>query len=173
MKKDRISEAAAVDLTFLDDSLDNALLGYAVSGGRGRYVLPCYGYQVIKSVLLNNGYSGADMYARLRQIYAKAGRPYPLILTKMSHKALWEAIANNNYVRWEQLDKAILGIGKIGSDITGIVYSAPLCIDILTKTSSTLRSEEEKRLQAIRFFEEGIMPLSTPKYTPWYLTPVK
>lgn len=172
LNREKISEALSYDLKFMDDKWDKALLGYAESGGPGRYILPCYGYQALKAMLRDVGYDGENTYVALQLMMREMPDEAPLILTKLNRNELWQTARRERFMRWESLDNAVLGIGKIRYKTTGLVYSKPLCIDILTKTSAAT-DRNSKVLNAINKLEEEVIPVEAPKYTPWYLTPIR
>lgn len=170
LNREKICNEIPYKLSFMDDSWDRALLGYAESGGRGRYVLPCYGYQAMKAILKAKGYDGIDSYVALQLMFREMPQEVPLILTKVSRVPLWKEAADKKFMRWEALDKAVLGIGRLKYTTTGLVYSKPLCVNILASTS---KSGTNKLVTAINKLEEELIPVEAPNYTPWYLTPVK
>jgi hypothetical protein len=172
LNREKITETLSYDLQFMDDRWDRALLGYAESGGPGRYVLPCYGYQAMKAILRDIGYYGEDAYVALQVMMRNMPKEAPLILTKLNRKDLWKTASDSGFMRWESLDNAVLGVGKIKYKTTGLIYSRPLCIDILSTTSAAV-DRNTKLLNAINKLEEELIPVEAPRYTPWYLTPIK
>lgn len=172
LKREKISNELSFDLKFMDDRWDKALLGYAESGGPGRYILPCYGYQALKAILRERGYDGRDTYTALQVMYSEMPSEPPLILSKLNRTDLWKKATSNNYMRWESLDSAVLGIGKIKYTTTGLVYSKPLCIDLLARNCAAT-DKNTKLVNAINKLEEELIPVEAPEYTPWYLTPIR
>lgn len=175
LKREKIDEQVSVKMNYLSDSVDAALLGYVERGGRNKYILPCYGYQAIKAILRASGASGPVMYAKIQALFSKKySSELPVILVKMNHTELWRTINAKKYPRWEGLDSAIIGLGKIGPhEPTGIVYNKPGCINCLTVNSSDGSDGSNAILNAIRMMDENITPVTLGQYTPWYLTPVK
>lgn len=178
-KREKLIAEADADLEryLLPKEVDGALLGYAERGGKGRYVLPCYGYQAIKAILKSEGFSGINLYAKLREILDYNSRvDFPLMLTKYNKRELWKIVKEGKFTRWEGLDYAALGIGSIGYNTTGLVYSKPGCVEILNDTSSGLSSSESESdniVYAIKKLEESLIPVDTGEHNPWYLTPIK
>lgn len=171
LKREQIEEEVSYDLKFLDDKWDAALLGYAQSGGPGRHILPCYGYQALKAIIRSSGISdGTDTYIAMQLLYNSMPIEAPLVLTKLTRPVLWNEAKSKNFMRWESLDNAVLGIGKLKYTTTGLVYSKPLCVDILAKTS---KAKGNNTVNAIHKLEEELIPVAAQRYTPWYLTPVK
>lgn len=171
LNREKITEAVSCDLQFMDDRWDKALLGYAESGGPGRYILPCYGYQVMKSLLMGSGKYGGDLYVDLQLMMKDMPHEAPLILTKINRSSLWRTAEAERFMRWESLDRAVLGVGRIKYKTTGLIYSKPLCVDVLASTSAAA-DRNTKILNAINKLEEELIPVEAPRYTPWYLTPI-
>ena len=175
LKREKITELVSVDMTFLDDSMDQALLGYTERSGRNKYILPCYGYQALKALLRRNGASGASMYAELQLLFAKMHKTdMPAVLYKMNHDELWKAINGKKFPRWDGLDAAIIGLGKIGCHLpVGVMYSVPLCVQCLSMNSTDGSTGSNSTINALHKLSESITPVSLGDYTPWFLTPVK
>lgn len=170
--REKITDALSYTLQFMDDKWDRALLGYAESGGPGRYILPCYGYQAMKAILKEQGYDSVNTYTALQLMMRDMPDEAPLILTKVNRSAMWERANKEGFMRWDTLDNAVLGIGRIKYNTTGLIYSKPLCIDILMKNSAA-QDKNARVLSAINKLEEELIPVEAPRYTPWYLTPIK
>lgn len=172
----RIQDLAGCDLSFLDPYWDAALLGFVERGnGALRHVRACYGYQSMKALL-------KDKYMTPQQLYAMINKQFndfnlknaPVILTRYKRVPLWDHIRENNYPVWESFNKAILGLGYIGWNCTGVIYNKLLCTDILQTNQSTNNdSALMDNAHAITHIEEHIIPLDLGEFTPWFLTPVK
>lgn len=173
LKREQIALQVNSSLSFLDDKWDQALIGYAESGAPGRHVLPCYGYQVLKTILRDKGMSPVQMYHHINTLVNSISGDKPLMLTKYNRSSLWKTIKDKNYPRWDLLDKAIIGLGSTGWDQRGIVYSKPLCIDLLAASqTSTNQIELLDTAATITQLETSIIPICLGEYTPWFVTPV-
>lgn len=175
LKREKIAELVSVDMTFLDDKMDSALLGYVERSGRNKYILPCYGYQAIKAILRRDGAYGADLYAEMRLLFSKIHSwSMPAVLFKMKHDELWKTINSRKLPRWDGLDAAIVGLGKIGDHRpVGVMYNVPLCVHCLSMNSTDGSNGSNSTINAMRKLTENIIPVSLGDYTPWFLTPVK
>lgn len=175
LKREKIKELVSVDMQFLDDKVDSALLGYAERSGRNKYILPCYGYQAIKAILRRDGAYGAGLYSKMQLLFSNMrSDDMPAVLYKMQHDELWKTINSKNLPRWDGLDVAIIGLGKIGwHKPTGVMYSVPLCVHCLSANSTDGSNGSNSTMNAMRKLTENIIPVSLGNYTPWFLTPVK
>lgn len=173
LKREKIAEIADADLVFLDDTWDQALLGFAESGAKGRTVLPCYGYQAFKAILRERGSSPVEIYIKLQQLVNGMTGEKPLVVTKFKRKELWQIIHAKNYPRWEQLDQAIIGLGKTGWTDKGIVYSKPLCITTMMNNQRTGDPNKMKEIgQITSLIDSSIVSIDLGPYTPWFVTPI-
>lgn len=173
LKREKITDIAEADLVFLDDTWDQALLGFAESGVKGRSILPCYGYQAFKAILRERGESPANIYLKIQHLINGMPMEKPLVVTKFNRKELWNIIRAKNYPRWEQLDQAIIGLGKLGWVDKGIVYSKPLCITTMMNNQSTRDLNTMREIGHIAtLIDSSIIPVSLGRYTPWFVTPI-
>lgn len=172
----RIQEIAECDLTFLDSFWDPALLGFVERGnGQQRHKKACYGYQGMKALLKSKHMTPEQMYAHINnQFNSFSFKETPLVLKRYKRIPLWDLIRENNYPLWESMNKAILGLGFIGWQCTGVVYNKILCSDIVQANQSTNNDNVLlDSAQATALLEDHIIPLDLGEHTPWFLTPVK
>lgn len=160
---------------FLDEFWDPALIGYAERGGPGRFVLPAYGYQAMKALLKDKAYTPKQMYAILYKTLSKPtlGKR-PLIVTKYNGSTLWNKIKEGEYPRWENLDKAIIGIGSTSFGAHGVCYLKNRCTEILQETSSSLSDNQWRNLlDTLYKLDNTIIAASLGEKSPWFVTSIK
>lgn len=169
-KQDKIQSELSTPLAFLDGALDSALLGYVENAGGE--VLPCYGYQALKAVLKAQDPKPESLYRKMEKVYREMEEKRPMLLIRMSPDLLWSLIEKEGYPHWEQLGRAILGLGTAAYDKKGLVYSKPLCAQTLAGNSSA--DTDVKALEAaLSKLETSIYPIHLGEHTPYYLTPVR
>lgn len=171
--RDRVTELAGIDLEYLPSQCDSFLLGFAQRGGSSR-PLACYGYQAAKAALW-------ERYKDVRRLYAELqvlGNFYldadVLWVVRYARKEMWRMIAEAGYKRWESLDRAVIGIGSVRGEVSGLVYNKSLCVDILrSDTVASVQDNARRQLDAISFIEDKVVGLDLCEYSPWFLTHVK
>ena len=172
-----LSDNAINDIDFIDPIWDGALIGYACRGGYKEYIIPVYGYQAMKAVLIEKGFTPSQMYSILYNVITstKVEGNSPLLFSKYSGKSLWWKIQEDNLPRWEYLDKAIVGIGStFDGKYNGICYSKQLCVDILQNTSSSLSSNHWENYLANNYkLDNTIINVSLGDNTPFFITHIK
>lgn len=163
-------------MNFLHNEWDDALMGYverAPDGDRG--VTSCYGYQALKSMTNKKAKSPEEAYKMFSNlVYNTPKYNKPLIVSRLTRKALWDKIMKESLPRWEHLDKAIIGLGYAGWKLSGVVYNKNLCLELLRRDQSVNETNPMKIESSLReWLEESVIPISLGKHTPWFLTPVK
>jgi hypothetical protein len=160
---------------FLDSYWDKALIGYAERGGPGRFVLPAYGYQAMKALLKDQEYTPKQVYALLyKTLSAPVLGKRPLVVTKYNGDTLWKKIRNEKYPIWENLDKAIIGIGSTSFGSQGVCYLKNKCIDILQNTSSSLSDDQWRNFLDTSYkLDNTIVAASLGEKSPWFVTLIK
>lgn len=172
-----LSDNAISNIDFIDPLWDPALIGYACKGGDKDYLIPVYGYQAMKAVLLEKSITPQQMYSLLYRTITgvKCEGKKPLLFSRYSGNSLWWKIQEDNYPRWEYLDKAIVGLGSIiGGNESGICYSKQLCIEILQNTSSSLSSNHWENYLANSYkLDNTIINVSLGDHSPFFITHIK
>lgn len=169
--KDRINEAAGMDLSYLSDRCDEFLIGYAELGGRTRTVA-CYGYQAAKAALTSRYEDPARMYVELQTVLVEAESSDVLMLTRYSRKELWRRIFEKAYNRWELMDNAVVGIGTLRNDVPRIVYNKALCVDVLLG-STAVQDTARALTDAVTYVEDKVIGVDLGDNSAWFLTQVK
>lgn len=166
-RQTNIQDTCPKPLVFLDSFWDDALTGYAETyDGR---VKPCYVYQAAKCILKK--YDVREKYKKLLEL--GAGDDAPLVLSLYKPKFLWNKIAAEKLPKWENLNLAIMGIGSVGYDEHFVVYSVPLCTEIMELIQTPIGTEMENLRNIINFIEKDIVPVPLGKNSPWYVHPIK
>lgn len=169
-----VEDIAGKELQHLPKWADSALIGFAErEGDSGREVSACYGYQALKAVLRDEGYTGADAY---RMAGTVRYTPGVLLLYKYSRAALWHKVYAEGLHRWEMLDSAVLGIGEQSGKDCAVVYSLPACINVLASvqrwSDEGLSGDTVPTVHALRMIDHTIASVYIGPDTPWLLTPV-
>lgn len=126
LKRERIADIAEADLVFLDDTWDQALLGFAESGAKGRTVLPCYGYQAFKAILRERGSSPVEIYIKLQQLVNGMAGEKPLVVTKFKRKELWQIIHAKIILAGNNLIRLLSALARLDG-LTRVLFTASLC----------------------------------------------
>lgn len=169
--RDRITESAGKNITFLPGECDKFLLGFAVRGGSDAPVA-CYGYQAAKAAMLDRYRDAERAYAELNAVLNGEQSEHVLWLYRYSRGVMWDIINREQFKRWESLDQAVVGIGELAGDPVGIVYNRALCIDIVAG-NTTSSNAASTQLDAIDFVNNSIVGIDLQERTPWFLTHVK
>lgn len=169
LKKDIISNQMNVGGAYLNDIYDEAIVGYAERSTL-ELPIPAYSSQALKSILLLTEKSPSKVYSKLTQLLSNTGS---VIVHTYPRKILWALINDNRFPVWENLNTAVIGVGRVGWGEVGVAYNKTLCIKILMGITETLGSEIELRSNCHSFIDTGIIPVKFVSENPWYVTPVK
>lgn len=157
MRRQRLETMYEEDLEFASDEFDQFIVGVACSKDRYKVV---YSWNAAKA-----GAGASEVYEGLRHLIPGGW----LLLHSWSWKTTWQLIESMRLPRWEQLDKAVIGL--TGNDNTCIVYSFPLALNEMIRAhASTL--EEDLRFSMLGWLEKRVLPVDLGPHTPWFVTPL-
>lgn len=154
--REALEESCGHELVFLPD-YDDALVGVATRP-RSPW-LPVYGWKrALKTRSLE----------QVQDLFNNTVIPTPLVLMPVNRKRFWPRVGHELLI-WDQLHRAIVGLGVRGFSPEVVVYSRPLLVDcleqVLEPSHGGVRTPED-------FLAAMIEPVWLGPKTPYVMQPI-
>lgn len=153
-----------VQPVFFDAVFDSAIVG--VGEQHRRPLLPVYDFALCAAL--------ARSWDALQPLLDNENGPL-LLLRKISRDRFWKAHALGDYLVWDSMHNAIMGVCWRGvAQGSAVMYSrGDILRNLLTmQNDSDKRSDDERFEIAEKFFQENMLGMEAGDGTPCYFWPV-
>jgi hypothetical protein len=164
MNRDRLQETSDHELVFLPDEFDAAIVGSATRAATP--VLPVYGWKQCCTLF------GDETGKKISALFDHDVFPSPLILMPIADRQrYWEQVRRGHIARWEQMDAAIIGVGRRRWNPEVAVYSRPAVLHRLAFLQRP--SVGSPKEAAEKFFNDAMASVWMGDTTPFFFDPLK
>lgn len=161
-----IDEHPDMEKDLLGPEWDPAFLGIAYDSHTKR-LLPAYGYQAMKSVLLDKKVPPVSVIPMMEQLLSCDNA---VIVPRSRFDYLMQRVNKRRIPAWDMLDRAAIGVwrGKL-------CYIENICIDILKNSGSKLNDETDiqEEIRVRNQFERNIRNADLGENSPVFIELIK
>lgn len=162
MRREQILEAEPTCVGFLDDCLDEFLVGAAARGPLPLQWVAVYDYWAALKDCAAQA-SGEQAFQRLESRLPLLVQG-PLLLLPIRRRQLWDRTRDQSLVQWDHLGDAVIGVGTTGLSPEAVIYDYDRALECLELNLSASDDGQAAR----EALENLLLPTWLGGHTPWF-----